>query len=142
MDKNGVISSSTAIKPRVSEEEIARLVDRFYAKVRSDPQLEYVIDNAIVGDWEGHLARMRAFWAAAISLKGDSPEGPVDAHLRFDGMDRTLLTRWIALFDETCSELFDEPLAAAFSMKASRIAEKLRFAVSYEGVQSRTHSAP
>ena len=142
MHKNEGSGSDGALEPRVSEEAIAHLVDRFYAKVRSDPQLEYVIDNAIVGDWAGHLARMRAFWVAAISPEGDSAEDPVDAHLRFDGMDRKLLTRWITLFDETCSELFDEPLAAAFRLKADRIAEKLRFAISYEGVQSRTHSTP
>lgn len=141
MDKNEDGSSGSALAPRVSEEAIARLVDRFYAKVRSDPQLEYVIDNAIVGDWAGHLARMRAFWTAAIAPEVDSPKDPVDAHLRFDGMDRALLTRWIALFDETCSELFDEPLAASFRMKADQIAEKLRFAVSNK-VQARTHSTP
>lgn len=132
MDKAGGIGGS-ALEPRVSAEEISRLVDGFYAKVRRDPQLEYVIDNAIVGDWAGHLARMRAFWAAAISPEGDTPETLVGAHLRFDGMDRKLLTRWIALFDETCSELFDEPLAAAFSTKATRIAERLRGALAQEG---------
>lgn len=142
MDKRKVVSTGTALEYRVSEEAIARLVDRFYAKVRSDPQLEYVIDNAIVGDWAGHLARMRDFWAAAMSSGAHSPGDPVDAHLRFDGMDRTLLARWIALFDETCSELFDEHLAAAFRVKAARIAEKLRSAISYEGVQSRPGSGP
>lgn len=141
MDNSNAFESANALEPKASEEEISRLVDRFYAKVRSDPELEYVIDNAIDGDWARHLARMRAFWTAALASEGDSPEDPIDAHLRFDGMDRRLLTRWLALFDETCSELFDQPLATAFRLKAERIAEKLRFATSYEGVQSRPRSA-
>ncbi|ODR95009.1 hypothetical protein AUC70_04445 [Methyloceanibacter stevinii] len=141
MDKAGGIGGD-ARKPRVTAEEVARLVDGFYAKVRRDPQLEYVIDSAIVGDWAGHLARMRAFWAAAISPQGDKYETLVGAHLRFDGMDRRLLTRWIALFDETCSELFDEPLAAAFSMKATRIAERLRGALAQERGGSLPRSMP
>jgi truncated hemoglobin YjbI len=72
---------------------------------------------------------MRRVFAEASAALCD----PVDAHLRFDGMGRTLLTRWIKLFGETYSELFDEHLAAAFRMEAVSFAEKL---------QSRQRSAP
>jgi len=141
MDKgetsNDLVGSTSEALP----ERVARFVDRFYAKLRNDPELEYVIDNAIAGDWAGHLARMRAFWTTTIS-PGDSYSGdPVDAHLRLEGMDRTLLARWLAVFDDTCNELPDEHLADALRVRAARIGDQIRFALSYGGARSEPGSA-
>ena len=55
MDKRQNASDVAVSTSEVTPEGVAKFVDRFYAKVRSDPELEYVIDNAIAGDWAGHL---------------------------------------------------------------------------------------
>ena len=136
MDKSDDSSAIERSEHRVSEQAVAHLVDRFYAKVRQDPQLEYVIDNAIVGDWAGHLARMRAFWAAAISSDSSDRRGPVYAHPQLSGMDQALIARWITLFDETCGEVFDDQLASIFREKASQIGGRLQAAFSAEGARS------
>ena len=47
-------------------------------------------------------------------------------------MTPELFTRWLALFDATCRELFDARVAAVFRGKAMRIAESLKLALFYK----------
>jgi hemoglobin len=42
-----------------------------------------------------------------------------------------LFERWLALFDDTCGELFDEGISEQFRVKAARIAESLKLALFY-----------
>jgi hemoglobin len=56
---------------------------------------------------------------------------PVAVHHRVQGIDIKLFDRWLALFDETCREMFDAELTAAFNEKAARIAESLKLALFY-----------
>jgi hemoglobin len=42
-----------------------------------------------------------------------------------------LFERWLALFAETCGELFDARLSKEFVAKAERIAESLKLALFY-----------
>ena len=46
-------------------------------------------------------------------------------------MQPQLFEQWLALFDETCGELFDEGVARNFAPKAARIAESLKLALFY-----------
>lgn len=114
-----------------SEEDIGRLVDAFYAKVRVDPALGPVFAHAIPGDWGPHLATMRNFWSSVMLTSGRYKGNPVAVHKRVEGMEFGLFERWLMLFDETCRELFEAPLADAFAIKAARIAESLKLALYY-----------
>lgn len=124
MDKRG-LNGQLRPSPRVSEETVAHLVDRFYAKVRNDPRLGPVIERAIAGDWETLLARMRSFWASKMRADENYPGDPVSVHLRLEEIDVGLIKRWVELFDETCVEVFDERLAATFRATAASLAERL-----------------
>lgn len=114
----------------LTEEAIGRLVDTFYGKVRVDPELGPVFERAIT-DWGPHLETMRRFWSSVMLTSGRYKGNPVAAHKRVEGIDMQLFTRWLALFEETCRELFDDVLAAAFKEKAVRIAESLQLALFY-----------
>ncbi|MCK9907958.1 group III truncated hemoglobin [Microbacteriaceae bacterium K1510] len=114
----------------LTEEAIGRLVDTFYGKVRLDPELGPVFERAIT-DWGPHLETMRRFWSSVMLTSGRYKGNPVAAHKRVDGIEMQLFTRWLALFEETCRELFDDALAAAFKEKAVRIAESLQLALFY-----------
>jgi hemoglobin len=114
-----------------SEADIARLVDAFYAKVRVDPELGPVFNRAIPGDWGPHLATMRNFWSSVMLTSGRYKGNPVAVHQRVKGIELALFDRWLALFDETCRELFDAETATAFQGKAVRIAESLKLALYY-----------
>jgi len=126
-----ITMQSFAETHEVSEPAIRRLVDDFYVKVRADPELGPVFDRAITGDWGPHLSTMRNFWSSVMLTSGRYKGNPVAVHRRVDGIELKLFERWLALFDETCRELFDDELAEAFHSKAGRIAESLKLAVFY-----------
>lgn len=115
----------------VTEEAIRRLVDAFYAKVRVDPELGPVFARAITGDWQPHLNTMVDFWSSVMLTSGRYRGNPVAKHLAVEGITMELFDRWLALFNETCGELFDDRLAGEFGAKAARIAESLKLALFY-----------
>ncbi|HZD90674.1 MAG TPA: group III truncated hemoglobin [Pseudolabrys sp.] len=125
-----VTTEFEAAESRLTEDDIARLVDAFYAKVREDPALGPVFARAI-SDWGPHLATMRKFWSSVMLTSGRYKGNPVAVHRRVEGIAYELFARWLELFDETCRELFDTDIADAFHDKAARIAESLKLALFY-----------
>ena len=77
----------------VSEDTIRHLVDRFYAKVRADPELGPIFERAIVGDWGPHLATMHDFWSSVMLTTGRYKGNPVAVHLRVEGIEPRLFDR-------------------------------------------------
>jgi hemoglobin len=122
------LAKTTFPKGRLSESEIRHLVNSFYTKVRSDPELGPIFERA-VGDWGQHLARMHDFWSSIMLTSGRYHGNPVTVHLRVAGMEPLLFARWLALFNETCRDLFEADIADAFLAKAERIAESLKLAL-------------
>jgi hemoglobin len=120
----------TVEKPaEITEPSIRLLVDAFYVKVRADPALAPIFTRAIPGDWGPHLEKMYAFWSSVMLTSGRYKGNPVLKHLVLPGLTPELFTRWLALFDATCRDLFDAQIAAAFRGKAERIAESLKLAL-------------
>src|SRR4029077_17016913 len=115
----------------ISEDGIRRLVDEFYARVRADTELAPIFNRAIPGDWGPHLATMRDFWSSVMLTSGRYKGNPVAKHQKVEGIALQLFDRWLALFEETCDELFNDTVADVFSTKARRIAESLKLAVFY-----------
>ena len=123
--------SAAAKLSDVSEDGIRRLVDAFYDKVRLDAELAPVFLRAIPGDWQPHLTRMYAFWSSVMLTTGRYKGNPVVKHLVIPGIQPHLFERWLALFNETCGELFDDGISEEFRAKAARIAESLKLALFY-----------
>jgi hemoglobin len=124
-----------------SEDALRQPVDRFYVKVRADPDLGPIFERAIP-DWEPHLATMHDFWSSVMLTSRGYKGNPVAVHLRLQGIQPRLFSRWLALFDETCRELFDDDIAEAFRAKAERIAESLKLGLFYRPDQPWHRSAP
>jgi hemoglobin len=106
-------------------------VDAFYTKVRADPELGPIFENKIRDKWPHHLEKMYAFWSSVMLTTGRYKGNPMMKHMVIPGLRPELFTQWLALFDETCRELCEEPIRAAFMEKAERIAESLKIAVFY-----------
>jgi hemoglobin len=128
--------TTTTTKPgaaidRLSEGDIARLVDDFYAKIRADAELGRIFMRAIPGDWGPHLAIMRNFWSSVMLTSGRYKGNPVAVHGQVAGIEMELFDRWLTLFDESCRELFVPDIADIFYSKAVRIAESLKLALFY-----------
>lgn len=118
------------MEPAFTESEISQLVDSFYAKVRLDPEIGPIF-NAIVGDWPHHLATLKDFWSTVLLTTGRYKGDPMMTHLQLP-LDPHHFERWLALFDETASEIFPAPTAALVSEKAHRIAGNFRAGIAYQ----------
>jgi hemoglobin len=114
---------------RITEAEIAALVDRFYEKARQDPELGPVFAGAI-HDWDTHLATMRDFWSSVMLTSGRYKGNPFAAHLRHQ-LRPEFFTTWLALFAEAADELVAPAIAAELRAKSARIAESLKIGLFY-----------
>jgi hemoglobin len=127
---------------RLSDDAIRHLVASFYAKIRVDSELGPIFERAIPGDWGPHLETMNDFWSSVMLTSGRYKGNPVAVHFRVEGIEPQLFARWLALFNETCRELFDDDVADAFRAKAERIAESLKLALFSRPDRLRQRSAP
>lgn len=134
--------TAATLTDRVSEDAIHRLIDEFYGKVHADAVLGPIFARAIPGDWGPHLATMRKFWSSVMLTSGRYKGNPVAVHKRLSGIEIAMFDRWLALFDETCRELFAPELAADFISKAVRIADSLKLAMFYRPDRPWPTSAP
>ena len=114
----------------VTEESIAQMIDRFYAKVRQDSVLGPVFEAAIAPEeWPKHLATMRRFWSSVMLASGRYSGNPVAVHHALPNIERAMFARWLALFEANAAELFTPDIAAQFTTKAQRIAMSLQLAL-------------
>lgn len=110
----------------MTEEQLAVLVDSFYAKVREDTVLGPVFNGAIV-EWPEHLKKLTAFWSSVMLTTGRYKGNPMMAHLKHVAVIRpAMFDRWLELWRQTARETFDEHSAACLIAKAERIAESLQ----------------
>lgn len=116
-----------------SEDDIRRLVAAFYARVRHDALLGPVFAGAI-GDgeaaWERHLARLCDFWSSVMLKSGRYHGDPFSVHLRLSTISPAMFDRWLALFGETCAELFAPPSPGPFASGPSASPEACAWACS------------
>jgi hemoglobin len=113
----------------INEDTIGTLVDAFYAKVRRDPTIGPVFNDA-VRDWDEHLATLRAFWSSVMLTSGRYKGNPMAAHMQLP-IEPAFFDRWLGLWRETTAELFAPELAAQFVQKAERIGESLKLGLFY-----------
>ncbi len=106
---------------------IERLVSAFYARARADALLGPVFAARIV-DWNTHLARMRSFWASVALMSGSYHGNPMGRHLGLP-VDALHFDRWLALFEETATEVCPPAAADHFIERARRIAQSLELGI-------------
>lgn len=94
----------------LGRDEIVRLVDAFYGKVRADETLGFIFDEVAAIDWDAHLPKMYAFWQTVLFRDGGFRGDPIGKHARLvplTTMGREQFDRWLKLFRETVDELFE-----------------------------------
>jgi hemoglobin len=111
----------------IDEAMIERLVRAFYSRARLDPLIGPVFGSK-VHDWEGHIARMCAFWSSVVLMSGRYHGQPMVAHLPLP-IDTPHFDRWLAIFAETAEEICPGPAAARFLDRAYRIADSLELGI-------------
>lgn len=115
----------------VTDDDIARLVPQFYARVRADEILGPIFNGAI-DDWPHHLGKLEAFWSSVMLTSGRYKGQPMVAHLRHaEHMTEANFRRWLALWTEVTEDVLGHEVASVFQEKASRIAESLQLGVRF-----------
>lgn len=102
---------------------IARLVERFYARVRADAELGPIFEAA-VDDWPEHLERLTDFWSSVALASGRYKGNPFGAHLPLPIREEHFEI-WLGLWRRTTAEELAPEHAALFQEKAERIAQSL-----------------
>ena len=109
---------------RITEAEIANLVDHFYAKVRKDDEIGPLF-NQEVQNWDAHLALLKDFWSTVLLATGRYRGNPLVAHFRLP-IEERYFARWLALFTETASQVMTTAHAAIVVRKAHLIATNIK----------------
>ncbi len=108
-----------------NRKDIEWLVNHFYEKVKSDPQLGHIFNDVAHVDWEKHLPRMYDFWENIILQTGPYKGNPMTAHFRVHAMfpfTREAFQRWLGLFNETLEHHFEGPNTELARQRALSIA--------------------
>lgn len=111
----------------VTEEDIHRLVHRFYEMIREDDELGPIF-NSKIADWEWHLAQMCDFWSSVMLKSGKFQGRPMPKHIALVDMVRPEhFQMWMALFQKAAKEVCADDVATAFLDRARQIAESLKY---------------
>jgi hemoglobin len=115
----------------ITEETLRALVTAFYARVRQDPELGPIFNDAI-SDWPHHLRKLTDFWHSVMLTSGRYKGNPMIKHMLHRArMNPADFTRWLALWRQTTNELMAPSAAAALQAKAERIGDSLQLALFY-----------
>ena len=120
---------AASIPDPAQEENIRRLLELFYDRVRRDPQLGPVFAHAVgttAAEWAPHLARLADFWSSVMLRSGRYHGNPYAVHLRLPDLEPAMFDRWLALFGASCADVLEPDLALTFRERAARIAQSLR----------------
>ncbi|EKE43660.1 hypothetical protein OCGS_2392 [Oceaniovalibus guishaninsula JLT2003] len=116
------------VPPRipVTPAEIDRVVARFYARVRRDPDLGPVF-AAHVADWPSHEAKIARFWRNALLLERSYDGNPMQVHAAAGNVRAEHFPIWLRLFDATLEEELPLTLAQTWSAMSHRIGRGLSY---------------
>jgi hemoglobin len=116
----------------IDRELIARVVQRFYARVRGDAVLGPIF-NPRVEDWPEHETKITRFWSSVLLMSGEYHGSPMQVHLGIPDLGRADFDRWLALFDQALASSCNADQATAFRSRAARIAQAFQFARASQG---------
>jgi hemoglobin len=108
-----------------TEEDVRRLVQVFYGKVRQDDLLAPVFEPVIGNNWDHHLQRMTDFWSTLLLYTRKFSDDPLTKHLPL-ALTRAHFDRWLSLFQETVDQLFFGQIAENAKNRANNIARIMK----------------
>lgn len=127
---------------RELKDALPELITTFYGRVRQDPQLGPVFNDAIA-DWDHHLGLLVDFWSSVMLGSRSFNGNPMAAHLKHpDRIRPEMFERWLAIWGETTDERLSPPAAAAIQAKAARIGQSLSMALHYRPERHAPSAAP
>lgn len=111
-------------------QDIRKLVDTFYARVRSHPLLSPVFDEKIEDRWPEHLEKMYRFWQTVLLGVHTYSGSPFPPHANLQ-VNSTHFVAWQGLFNETIDALFKGPKADDAKFRAKAMADMFSSKIAY-----------
>jgi hemoglobin len=108
-------------KEILHREDIKKLVDHFYEKVRSDNYLSPIFNGRIRDQWPVHLEKMYRFWETILLGEHSYMGLPFPPHASL-GIDHSHFQQWLHLFHEAVDELFTGEKAKEAKWRADKMA--------------------
>jgi hemoglobin len=105
-----------------SREEVIKIVDSFYAKVRKDELIGPIFTDEAKVDWDEHLPKLYNFWEDLLFGTENYNGRPFPPHMKFN-LKIEHFERWLKLFVETIDENFSGMKAEEMKARALRIAQ-------------------
>lgn len=109
-----------------SIDDIRRLVDTFYGKVRKDDLIGPIFIGAIGDNWPTHLEKMVRFWQTVLLGEHTYYGSPFPPHGRMP-LEQKHFETWLSLWNTTIDELFagegEGATAAEAKWRAGKMAE-------------------
>jgi hemoglobin len=120
-------------------EDVKKLVDVFYAKVREDALLAPVFNERIQDRWPQHLERMYNFWQTVLLDERTYYGAPFPPHAQLQ-VGPAHFQQWMQLFTQTIDELFEGTIAEEAKWRAGKMAEMFQFKIAhYQSQQTRIY---
>lgn len=105
-----------------SREQVIKIVDSFYAKVRKDELIGPIFEEEAKVDWEEHLPKLYNFWEDLLFGTENYYGRPFPPHMKFN-LKIEHFERWLKLFIETIDENYTGLKADEMKSRALRIAQ-------------------
>ena len=102
-----------------TKEDVGRLVESFYTKVRADELIGPIFSDV---DWPHHLPVMVNFWSSILLGDNSYVGNPFGKHVN-RGLMAEHFSRWLQLFHETVDEYFEGFNAREAKNRADTIAQ-------------------
>jgi len=103
-------------------DDIKKLVDSFYSKVRKDKLIGPVFDERIADRWSLHLEKMYTFWQTVLLDERTYYGSPFPPHASLN-IDNEHFEIWLTLFNETLDKYFDGEIADEARWRAEKMAD-------------------
>jgi hemoglobin len=117
-----------------NRDDITKLIDAFYEKVRSDEVIGYIFNDVARVDWEQHLPVMYDFWENVLFFTGGYNRNAMAPHIRLNRIEsfkKEHFKRWLELFNGTVDDIFEGEKAELAKQRALSIATMMELKLIY-----------
>ncbi len=111
-----------------NREDVFKLVNTFYAKVRTDELLGPIFHRFIAkDDWPAHINKLTDFWETQLFQIPKFRGNPTLKHWMVDqsepkGISETHFHRWLSLWFETLDAMYEDEKANRAKQRAQQMA--------------------
>ncbi len=111
-------------------EDIIKMVDTFYDRVRKDELLSPIFNKIIKDNWPAHLEKMYRFWQTVLLEEHTYKGSPFAPHAKLP-VNKEHFNRWKQLFFETVDDNFHGEKAMEAKFRAEKMAEMFQLKIEY-----------